>query len=282
MFASVRVFAVSLAVLGVASACAGPQEQAKPTGEAMVAAADPYAVEAGLEMLRAGGTAIDAAIAVELTLGLVEPDSSGIGGGGFLIHYTGASEKIDAYDGREWAPAGATPDMFMVDGKPLPFELAQASGRSIGTPALIPMLKLAHEQHGRLPWAKLFEPAIRLAEDGFTVGPRVSRSLAENKALFEQDPEARSIYLDAAGNPWPLGHKLKNPAYATTLRAIATDGPKALTSGPIADAIVSAAQRAPRAGTLTVADLQAYQPRRLDPLCGAYRVYQVCTMPSPS
>ncbi len=282
MFTSVRVFAVSVVALVAAVACTAPQEQAKPTGEAMVAAADPLAVDAGLEMLRAGGTAIDAAIAVEVTLGLVEPDSSGIGGGGFLIHYAGNSEKIDAYDGREWAPAGATPDMFMVDGKPLPFELAQASGRSIGTPALIPMLKLAHEQHGKLPWAKLFEPAIRLAEEGFTVGPRVSQSLAANKAMFEQDPEARSIYLDAAGNPWTLGHKLKNPAYAKTLRAIAADGPKALTHGAIADAVVSAARRQPRAGTLTVADLQAYQPRRLDPLCGAYRVYQVCTMPSPS
>ena len=282
MFASVRLVAASAAVLVAAVACTGPHEQTKPTGEAMVAAADPYAVEAGLEMLRAGGTAIDAAIAVEVTLGLVEPDSSGIGGGGFLVHYTGSSEKVDAYDGREWAPAGATPDMFMVDGKPLDFPLAQASGRSIGTPALIPMLKLVHEQHGKLPWPKLFEPAIKLAEEGFIVGPRVSQSLAANKAMFEQDPEARSIYLDASGNPWPLGHKLKNPAYAKTLRAIAADGPKALTRGAIADAIVSAAQRQPRAGTLTVADLQAYQPRRLDPLCGAYRVYQVCTMPSPS
>ena len=282
MFASVRLVAASAAMLVAAVACTGPHEQAKPTGEAMVAAADPYAVEAGLEMLRAGGTAIDAAIAVEVTLGLVEPDSSGIGGGGFLVHYTGSSEKVDAYDGREWAPAGATPDMFMVDGKPLDFPLAQASGRSIGTPALIPMLKLVHEQHGKLPWPKLFEPAIKLAEEGFIVGPRVSQSLAANKAMFEQDPEARSIYLDASGNPWPLGHKLKNPAYAKTLRAIAADGPKALTHGAIADAIVSAAQRQPRAGTLTVFDLQAYQPRRLDPLCGAYRVYQVCTMPSPS
>ena len=282
MFASVRLVAASAAVLVAAVACTGPHEQTKPTGEAMVAAADPYAVEAGLEMLRAGGTAIDAAIAVEVTLGLVEPDSSGIGGGGFLVHYTGSSEKVDAYDGREWAPAGATPDMFMVDGKPLDFPLAQASGRSIGTPALIPMLKLVHEQHGKLPWPKLFEPAIKLAEEGFIVGPRVSQSLAANKAMFEQDPEARSIYLDASGNPWPLGHKLKNPAYAKTLRAIAADGPRALTRGAIADAIVSAAQRQPRAGTLTVFDLQAYQPRRLDPLCGAYRVYQVCTMPSPS
>jgi gamma-glutamyltranspeptidase/glutathione hydrolase len=282
MFSSVRVFAVSVVALSIAVACTGPQEQAKPTGEAMVAAADPLAVEAGLEMLRAGGTAIDAAIAVEVTLGLVEPESSGIGGGGFLMHYTGASEKIDAYDGREWAPAGATPDMFMVDGKPLDFPMAQASGKSIGTPALIPMFKLVHEQHGKLPWAKLFEPAIKLAEDGFVVGPRLSKSFSDNKATIEGDSEARALYLDASGKPWPQGHVFKNPAYAKTLRAIAAKGPKALTHGPIAEAIVSAAQRQPRAGTLTVADLQAFKPRRLDPLCGAYRVYQVCTMPSPS
>jgi gamma-glutamyltranspeptidase/glutathione hydrolase len=248
----------------------------------MVAAADPLAVDAGLEMLRAGGSAIDAAIAVEVTLGLVEPESSGVGGGGFLIHYTADGAAIDAYDGREWAPAGATPDMFLVDGKALPFELAQASGKSIGTPALIPMLKMVHEHHGKLVWAKLFEPAIKLAEDGFVVGPRLARSLSDNKAIFEADPQARAIYLDAAGKPWPQGHVLKNPDYARTLRAIAAEGAGVLTHGAIAEGIVAAAQRQPRAGTLTVADLQAFQPRRLDPLCAPFRVYRVCTMPSPS
>lgn len=248
----------------------------------MVAAADPLAVEAGLEMLRRGGSAIDAAIATEMVLGLVEPESSGVGGGGFLIHYTGADQSIDAYDGREWAPAGAKPDMFMVDGKPLPFPLAQASGRSIGTPAVVAMLKLAHAQHGRLPWADLFQPAIRLAEEGFVIGPRLSQSLIDHKDLLEDDPEARSIYLDGAGKPWPKGHVLKNLAYGRTLRAIVNEGPQALTHGPIAEAIVAAAQRSPREGTLTEADLQAFKPRRLDPLCGAFRVYRVCTMPSPS
>lgn len=264
-----KLMAAGLVVLSLAAACtnAGPQAEA-PRGEAMVAAADPLAVEAGLEMLRRGGSAVDAAIAVEVTLGLVEPESSGVGGGGFLIHYRASDEAIDAFDGREWAPAGATPDMFLIDGKPLTFELAQASGKSIGTPALIPMLKLAHAQHGKLPWASLFEPAIRLAEEGFVVGPRLSRSLANNAAIFEADPQARAIYLDAAGRPWPQGHKLTNPLYARSLRAIAAEGPKALTQGPIADAIVAAAQREPRAGTLTVADLQAYAPRRLDPVCG--------------
>jgi len=250
--------------------------------EAMVAAADPLAVEAGLEILRAGGSAIDAAIAVELTLGLVEPESSGIGGGGFLIHYRASDEAIDAYDGREWAPAGATPDMFMVDGKPMPFETAQASGKAVGTPGLIAMLKLAHDSHGRLPWDRLFAPAIRLAEDGFVVGPRLHNSFVQYKDTLTADPEARALYLDAAGEPWPQGHVLKSPAYANTLRAIATQGPRALTQGAIAQSIVASAQREPRAGTLQLADLAAYTPRRLEPLCAPFRVYRVCTMPSPS
>jgi gamma-glutamyltranspeptidase/glutathione hydrolase len=248
----------------------------------MVAAADPLAVEAGIEMLRAGGSAIDAAIAVELTLGLVEPESSGVGGGGFLVHYDASDAGIDAYDGREWAPAGATPAMFMLDGEPMSFELAQASGKSVGTPSLIAMLKLAHERHGRLPWARLFAPAIRLAEEGFVVGPRLHRSFAQYQSVLAADPEARATYLDAAGAPWPEGHVLKVPAYAKTLRAIAADGPKALTQGPIAEAIVASAQREPRPGTLQLADLAAYAPRRLEPLCAPFRVYRVCTMPSPS
>lgn len=269
--------------LAMLVACTNAPGESARKGEAMVAASDPLAVEAGLEMLRAGGSAVDAAIAVELVLGLVEPESSGLGGGGFLLHYSGENAKIDAYDGREWAPAGATPDMFLqADGKAMPWEMAQASGKSIGTPALIPMLTLAHQQHGKLPWAKLAEPAIKLAEDGFVVGQRLSKSFVTWKAVLENDPQARMLYLDAAGQPWPRGHVLKNPEYAKTLRAIVAEGPKALTQGAIAVGIVSAAQRQPRAGTLTAADLQAYQPRRLDPLCGVYRVYRVCTMPSPS
>ena len=189
-----KMLVAGVVALSLCAGCtnAAPQGEA-PRGEAMVAAADPLAVEAGLEMLRRGGSAIDAAIAVELTLGLVEPESSGVGGGGFLIHYRASDEAIDAFDGREWAPAGATPDMFLVDGKPLPFELAQASGKSIGTPALVPMLKMAHAEHGKLTWATLFEPAIKLAEDGFVVGPRLSRSLLNNKAIFEADAQAGAI-----------------------------------------------------------------------------------------
>jgi gamma-glutamyltranspeptidase/glutathione hydrolase len=249
--------------------CAGTASRpTPPRGEAMVAAADPLAVEAGLEMLRAGGSAVDAAIAVSLTLGLVEPESSGVGGGGFLVHFRARDGVIDAWDGREWAPAGATSELFLGDdGQPLSWELAQASGRSIGTPALVAML---------------MQPAIRLAEDGFIIGPRLARSLVTWRVAIVADPQARAIYLDAAGTPWPQGHRLRNPAYAATLRAIAAEGPRVLTQGHIAEAIVAAARREPRAGTLALDDLAAYAPRRLEPLCAPFRVYRVCSMPPPS
>jgi gamma-glutamyltranspeptidase/glutathione hydrolase len=274
-----------LLVAVMASAGCSPAriEGERPPAGAMVAAADPLAVDAGLDMLRAGGSATDAAIAAVLVLGLVEPESSGVGGGGFLLHYRGRDGAMDAFDGREWAPAGATPGLFLDrDGQPLDWELAQASGRSIGTPALVPMLKQAHEAHGRLPWARLVDPAIRLAEEGFIVGPRLSRSLETWREAIAADPQARGIYLDARGRPWLQGHRLRNPAYAATLRAIAVEGPRALTHGPIAEAIVAAAQREPRAGTLSLDDLAAYAPRRLDPLCAPFRVHRVCSMPSPS
>jgi gamma-glutamyltranspeptidase/glutathione hydrolase len=275
---------IAIALLSMIAACspASPRPDA-PRGEAMVAAADPLAVEAGLEMLREGGSAVDAAVAVALTLGLVEPESSGVGGGGFLVHYRARDAAIEAWDGREWAPAGATPGMFLdAAGEPLAWELAQPSGLSIGTPGLVAMLAQVHREHGRLPWSRLMHPAIRLSEEGFVIGPRLARSLATYRDAIAADPQARSIYLDAAGSPWPQGHRLRNPLYAATLRAIAADGPQALTQGVIADAIIAAAQREPRAGTLTHDDLAAYAPRKLDPLCAPFRVYRVCTMPAPS
>jgi gamma-glutamyltranspeptidase/glutathione hydrolase len=266
----------------LAACAATPPSREAAAGTAMVAAADPLAVGAGLEVLRDGGSALDAAIATVLVLGLVEPESSGVGGGGFLVHYRAADGGIAAYDGREWAPAGARPDQFLdADGRPLAFELAQASGLSIGTPSLVPMLKLAHDEHGRLPWARLMAPAIRLADEGFIVGPRLARSLGTWRDAIAADPQARSIYLDADGQPWPLGHRLRNPAYAETLRRIAAEGPDALRRGPIAQAIVAAARREPRAGTLSLDDLAAYAPRRLEPLCAPFRAYRVCTMPAP-
>lgn len=254
-------------------------------GEAMATAANPHAVEAALEMLRSGGSAVDAAIAAEMVLGLVEPQSSGVGGGGFLVHYDGASEDIVAYDGRERAPAGATPDMFLDEhGEPLRTLDAQNSGRAIGGPSLIAMLHMAHQDHGRLPWARLFEPAIQLAENGFEISPRMARVLASTaeRGRLSRDAAARAYLFDREGRPRRAGHLLRNRQYAATLRAIAEQGPRALSEGPIAEAIVAAAQREPLAGSLTLGDLQSIRPRRLDPVCGVFRVYRVCTAGPPS
>jgi gamma-glutamyltranspeptidase/glutathione hydrolase len=278
-------FALALTACAVSSTTSPTARDTRPTGEAMAIAANPHAVEAALEILREGGSAVDAAIAAELVLGLVEPQSSGIGGGGFLLFYDGQSERLTGYDGREWAPAAASPTQFLdARGRPMPFLDAQASGRAVGVPLLIPMLKLAHEDHGRLPWARLFEPAIRLAENGFEVSPRLSRLIAAagERGRLRADFVTRAYFFDREGAPLPMGTVLRNAAYATTLRAIAAQGPSAMTQGPIADSIVAAARRNPRGGSLTLQDLQTAQPRRVEPVCGAYRVYRACTMPAPS
>jgi gamma-glutamyltranspeptidase/glutathione hydrolase len=250
----------------------------------MVAAADPRAVDAGLAMLAAGGSATDAAIATIAVLGLVEPQSAGVGGGGFLVAYDKASGALDAYDGREAAPAAATPDYFLgPDGKPLPMGTAVASGRSTGAPSLYAMLKLAHDSGGKLLWAKLFDPAIKLAEEGFAVSPRLNASIASmaNRPL-KNDPAARAYLYTPEGAPLPVGFLRKNPEYAATLRAIAKDGPKALQRGPIADAILKTTHAAPLPGVLTQADLANVKPRKLAALCGAFRTYKVCGAPPPT
>ena len=276
---------LALVVVACASASAPTREGASPRGEAMATAANPYAVDAAVEILRAGGSAVDAAIAAELVLGLVEPQSSGLGGGGFLMFYDAQSERITGYDGREWAPAGATSTMFLdARGRPLQFADAQASGLSTGAPLLVPMLKLAHEDHGRLPWARLFEPALRLADQGFIVSPRMARLVAAagERGRLRADFAARAYFFDREGRPVQAGTLLRNPQYAATLRAIAEQGPRAMTEGPIAEGIVEAARRQPRGGSLTLADLQAAQPRRFEPVCGPFRVYRVCSTAPPA
>ncbi|MGE0529892.1 MAG: gamma-glutamyltransferase [Hyphomonadaceae bacterium] len=276
----------ALALVACASgSIPGVTQSSAPRGEAMAAAANPHAVAAAVEILNAGGSAVDAAIAAELVLGLVEPQSSGIGGGGFLLNYDAASERITGYDGREIAPAGARPDMFLdARGRPMSFMDAQASGRSIGAPLLVSMLKLAHDDHGRLPWPRLFEPAIRLAEEGFEVSPRLAGFIAAagERMRLRADFEARAYFFDRGGNPLPVGAVLRNPAYAATLRTIAEQGPQALSEGPIAEAIVATARRNPRGGTLTLEDLRNAQARRFEPVCGAYRVYRVCSTNAPA
>lgn len=283
-----RVFALLAGLMLAVSACTtlSRMGSAPPLQSGMVAAADPRAAHAGAEILAAGGSATDAAIATMLVLGLVEPQSAGLGGGGFLLHYTAADEAIDAYDGREWAPVGASADMFLgSNGQPIPFREAVLSGRSVGTPSLVAMLWMTHQDHGRLPWARLFEPAIRLAEEGFEVSPRLNQLIvwgSQRENRLKADPQVAAYFFDEAGEPRPVGYRLRNPAYAESLRAIAVRGPDALRTGPLAEAIVAAAQAEPLGGSLTLADLAAYQPRRLEPLCGPFRGLRVCGMGPPS
>ena len=250
-----------------------------------VAAANPLATDAGYQVLKAGGTAIEAAIAVQMVLTLVEPQSSGIGGGAFLLHAAGA--RVQAYDGRETAPAAADENLFLdANGKPLAFHDGVVGGRSVGVPGAVRMLELAHRQHGKLPWAALFEPAIQLAEGGFKVSARLNTLLANEKFL-SKDPVAAAYFYDAAGKPWPVGHVLKNPELAAVLRQIAAEGSRALHEGPVAQAIVDKVQTHPtNPGSLSLADLAGYQPRQREALCTDYRAraqaYRLCGFPPPS
>ncbi len=249
----------------------------------MVAAANPLAAEAGREMLRRGGNAIDAAVATQMVLNLVEPQSSGIGGGAFLLYWSARDRRVESYDGRETAPAAARPDRFLgPDGAPMPFMQAMIGGRSVGVPGTLRMLALAHRKHGRLPWAQLFEPAIHLAEDGFEISPRLHGMLADEKNLGRFEP-ARSYFYDADGSAKPVGERLRNPALAATLRAIAQRGPDALYGGAIAEDIVTAVTHAPTSpGDLALSDLAAYHPKQRPPVCGEYRHYRICGMGPPS
>jgi len=248
----------------------------------MVAAAHPLAVAAGLEILEAGGTASDAMIAVQLVLNLVEPHASGLGGGAFLLHYDAANRKLQAYDGRETAPAAATPELFMRDGKPMPFREAVNGGRSVGTPGVTRLLETAHRKHGKLPWARLFKPAIDLAEQGFPLSNRV-HALLQREGALGREAAARAYFLNTDGSPKAAGTMLRNPEFARTLRAIAAGGADAFYRGDIARDIVDAVRKHPsNPGTLDTADLADYQVREVDPLCAPYRVFRVCGMPPSS
>ncbi len=252
----------------------------------MVAAAHPLAVQAGVAVLAQGGSAVDAAIAVQLALNVVEPQSSGMGGGAFMLHFDAAQRQTLAYDGRETAPAAATPDQFLgADGKPLSFLQAVDGGLSVGTPGVLRMLELAHRAHGKLPWATLFAPAIALAEQGFAVSPRLATSIAGSAARIRaQGGAAAAYFLNADGSPLATGTWLRSPALAASLRAIASGGADAFYSGDIAQAMVQAVARHPtRPGRLTLADLSGYQAKVREPVCATYRVrFQVCGMPPPS
>lgn len=273
-----------IAAAGLAS-CATPapavQDQ-QQQGEYFVAAANPLAVEAGLNVLRKGGSAVDAAIAVQAMLSLVEPQSSGLGGGAFLNYYDASTRNITIYDGRETAPAGATADMFLDDnGQALPFDQAVLSGRATGVPGVVKMLKVAHEEHGRLAWRNLFGDAERTADEGFIVTPRLSR-LVNSRAAQNSAPDVRAYFSEADGTLVEVGDRLRNPSYADFLRRLAAQGPDALYRGPTAQRIVARTTAGPLGGSMTLADLTAYRPVKREALCRPYRVYIACVPPPPS
>ncbi len=246
----------------------------------MAAAANPLAAEAGREMLRQGGSAIDAAIAMQAVLTLVEPQSSGIGGGAFIMLWDG--KQVHAYDGRETAPAGATPRLFLkADGQPMAFTAAQIGGRSVGTPGVLRALEMAHKQTGHLPWATLFEPAIRLSEQGFAISPRLHALIAADRHI-PKSPDMAAYFLNADGTPKATGTLLKNPALANVFRRIAKEGADALYQGPIAEEIARKVQGHRNAGSLSVADLAGYTAKARTPLCNDYKQWTVCGMPPPS
>lgn len=246
----------------------------------MVAAANPLAVEAGLRVLREGGSAVDAAVAIQAVLSLVEPQSSGLGGGAFLMLYDAKTGKVTAYDGRETAPSGATPDMFMgPDGKPLPFVKVLLSGRSSGVPGAVAMLAQAQKEHGKVAWSTLFKDAETLAADGFVVSPRLAGMIA-GRAPQASQPDAVKYFTKPDGTRYKAGDVLKNPAYAETVRRIAAEGPSAMYEGPIAQAIVDRVREGELPGSISLDDLKRYKPRSGTALCRPWKVYTVCT-PNP-
>jgi gamma-glutamyltranspeptidase/glutathione hydrolase len=249
----------------------------------LISAANPYAAEAGRQMMRDGGSAVDAAIAAQLVLTLVEPESSGIGGGDFMIVYDPKSGRVTSFDGRETAPASATPGMFLdASGKPRAHFDAIPGGLSTGVPGAIAMFDMAHKKYGRLPWAKLFAPAIKLARDGFPVGRKLAATLRAFPQLAGM-PDIKRYFYKADGTPLAQGEILKNPELAKTLQLIAKRGPKAFYTGVIAQHIVDAVQHAPvNPGAMTLADLASYHAVERPAVCGAYRQYRLCSMGPPS
>jgi gamma-glutamyltranspeptidase/glutathione hydrolase len=280
-------FITAIACVTLAACTATPAPQSPTTErnvatEPFVIAANPLAAEAGLNVLKRGGSAVDAAIAIQAMLSLVEPQSSGIGGGAFLTYFDARSGKLVVYDGREVAPAQASPTMFLDSaGKPLPFDTAVVSGRATGVPGAVRMLALAHDEHGRLPWSTLFSDAERTADEGFIVSPRLERMIhadfAENHA-----PDVIAYFSKADGTLLNAGDRLVNKPYAEFLRRLAEQGPDALYAGSTGAKIVARTRAEPLGGTMTMADLAAYRPVKREAVCGPYRVYLLCAPPPPS
>lgn len=288
-----RLTRLAAALVLFAAACApvsappaGPAPAASParaagTGQAMVSAANPLAVDAGLQVLRAGGNAVDAAVAIQTVLGLVEPQSSGLGGGAFMLVYDPRSRQVTAYDGRETAPASATERLFLDErGRPMPFSAAVLSGRSTGVPGAVALLARAHRERGRRSWASLFEPGVRLADAGFTVSPRLS-GFINSQAPQALTPDMTAYFTRPDGRRSRAGDTLRNPAYAATLRRLAAQGADAFYRGPIGAAVVDRVRR--DGGGLTTDDLAAYRANANPALCRPWRVeYVICSAPPPA
>ncbi|WP_460140908.1 gamma-glutamyltransferase [Pseudomonas sp. S2_E01] len=291
-----RLSALSLVVVAL-TACHAPPASTLPTApEAasgfrtdlqtrhasrhMAAAANPLAAEAGRAMLRQGGSAIDAAIAMQAVLTLVEPQSSGIGGGAFIVFWDG--KQVRTFDGRETAPAGATEKLFLqADGQPMGFTQAQIGGRSVGTPGVLRALEMAHRQYGRLPWTQLFEPAIKLADHGFPISPRLHQLIAADSSMA-RSPEMMAYFRNTDGSPKATGTLLKNPPLAAVFKRIAKEGADALYTGAIAEEIVAKVQGHANPGSLSLSDLKGYSAKERAPLCTDYKRWQVCGMAPPS
>ncbi|PSW13088.1 gamma-glutamyltransferase [Photobacterium sanctipauli] len=266
-------------------AATGLNQQQLVTGqEWMVASANPYASEAGAEILRQGGNAIDAMVAVQLVLGLTEPQSSGIGGGAFLVYWDNKKNALTTFDGRETAPLAVTPLIFQdKQGEPLKFFDAVVGGRSVGTPGTVRLMWHTHQRHGKLAWQKLFEPAIKLAEDGFVVSPRLAELVDKDQAHLKRFDTTRAYFFNEDGTPIQAGQQLKNPAYADTLTRIAERGASAFYTGAIAKDIVDTVRKAPgNPGVLSAMDLAIYQVKERPAVCAPYRKFEVCGMGPPS
>ena len=284
----IRKLIVALGLVGLGSSAVVPaaappsHTRIAPHAAPFVIAANPLAARAGLNVLKRGGSAVDAAIAVQAMLSLVEPQSSGVGGGAFLNYYDGRTGKITIYDGREVAPAQATPGMFLgPTGKPLPFDAAVVSGRATGVPGAVKMLALAHGEHGKLPWRSLFGDAQRTADQGFTVSPRLERMIHADYAENHQ-PDVIAYFSRPDGTLLNAGDRLVNKPYAEFLRRLASQGPDSLYTGSTAAKIVARTRQGPLAGTMTMTDLAAYKPVKREPVCGPVRIYLLCAPPPPS
>jgi gamma-glutamyltranspeptidase/glutathione hydrolase len=281
-----RLIAAAALLLPLAFSVADARKPVRPVAAkpatGMVSAADPRAAAAGVEILNAGGNATDAAIATMLALNVVEPQSSGMGGGAFFVRHDGATAKVNTIDGREAAPAAADGKWFYdAQGNPLPHMSAVPGGRSVGVPGQLRVMWLAHRQSGKLPWARLFQPAIRLAREGFTASPRLVNSLYQWSRHI--DPGARAIFMDSSGKPWPVGTVIKNPKQADLFDRVARIGPDAFYTGGTASRLVATVNGAERnPSKMTAADIATYRAKPRAPLCGTYRAYRICGMGPPS